>query len=101
MDGSPVQTVKNFAEGSFSDVEGDYIPAENMLMLSLADGRRIAVRPSGTEPKIKFYLFAQVNPQAGCRFSAEELLHLKTRVREGLERLWTWIQQDVRDRLAS
>ena len=27
-------------------------------MITLADNRRIAVRPSGTEPKIKYYMFA-------------------------------------------
>ena len=49
---------RNFATETFTDVEGDTIPKEKMLMIDLADGRRIAVRPSGTEPKIKFYLYA-------------------------------------------
>ena len=46
-------------------LRGRPLPAEKMLMISLADGRRAAVRPSGTEPKIKFYLFAHRTPAAG------------------------------------
>ena len=32
-----------------------YLPAENVLKYILKDGSWIAVRPSGTEPKIKIY----------------------------------------------
>jgi phosphoglucomutase len=99
MDSAAVIATRNFAGGTFVDVEGDPIPAENMLMLELADGRRVAVRPSGTEPKIKFYLFAQSRPDPGTTFSAADLLVLKIRVRESLESLWAWIQKDVETRL--
>jgi phosphoglucomutase len=101
MDDASVASIQNFAEGSFTDVEGDYIPRENMLMISLSDGRRVAVRPSGTEPKIKFYLYAQSTPETGTTFSTAQLGALKKTVRESLERLWTWIQQDVRHRLGA
>ena len=30
-------------------------PKSNVIIFTLADGSRIAIRPSGTEPKIKFY----------------------------------------------
>ena len=34
-------------------------PKDNLIILDLAeDGNYVAVRPSGTEPKVKFYLFA-------------------------------------------
>jgi phosphoglucomutase len=99
MDGSEVVAIRNFAEGSFTDVEGDKIPAENMLILSLADGRRVAVRPSGTEPKIKFYLYAQACPGNGTVFSDVELAAIKGPVIQSLERLWNWIQEDVKRRL--
>lgn len=36
------------------DIEG--LPASNVLIYELADGSRAAMRPSGTEPKIKLYL---------------------------------------------
>ena len=32
------------------------LPVTNMLQFILADGTKLSVRPSGTEPKIKFYL---------------------------------------------
>lgn len=40
--------------------------AANMLVLPMAQaGYRVAIRPSGTEPKIKFYLFANQQVPAG------------------------------------
>lgn len=38
------------------------IPASNVLKFIMDDGSWFAVRPSGTEPKIKFYYYA-VSPQ--------------------------------------
>lgn len=35
------------------------LPEANMLMYVLADGSKIIARPSGTEPKIKFYILAR------------------------------------------
>ena len=32
------------------------LPKSNVLIFYLADGSKIAARPSGTEPKIKFYI---------------------------------------------
>ena len=34
------------------------IPASNVLRFSMTDGSWFALRPSGTEPKIKFYYYA-------------------------------------------
>ena len=100
-DGGAVSGTRNFATENFIDVEGDTIPKEKMLMIDLADGRRIAVRPSGTEPKIKFYMFARRAPQAGKSFTGAELATIKGDVNASLERLWTWIQKDVAQRLAA
>jgi phosphoglucomutase len=99
MDGSEVTNIQNFAKEEFIDVEGDRIPKENMLMLELADGRRVAVRPSGTEPKIKFYLYAKSTPEGGCKFAASELAEIKPRVKASLESLWVWIQGDAKKRV--
>jgi phosphoglucomutase len=99
-DGSPVTAVRSFATEEFHDVEGDLIPKENMLMIDLQDGRRIAVRPSGTEPKIKFYMFGRDLPKAGGRFTTEQLATIKPQVKSSLEALWAWVQKDVDARLA-
>jgi phosphoglucomutase len=101
VEGVAVSGVKNFSEQIFHDVEGDKIPSEKMLMLELADGRRVAVRPSGTEPKIKFYMFAHRDPDAGGKFSTDELQTIKTQVQSSLDRLWEWLQRDADMRLAS
>jgi phosphoglucomutase len=72
-----------------------------MLMIDLADGGRIAVRPSGTEPKIKFYLYAKRSPESGQRFTTAQLEELKTAVKASLDELWAWVQQDVKTRIVT
>ena len=98
MDGAKVTGVRDFMAKTFKDVEGDVIPKEKMVVFDLADGRRVAVRPSGTEPKIKFYMFIRRDPE-GARFSAKELAAVKAGSRASLEKLWQWIQSDVKARL--
>ena len=44
---------KNTAENTFSEIK---IPKANVLIFTTEDGSKIALRPSGTEPKIKFYI---------------------------------------------
>ena len=95
LDGSPVTSTIDFATQPIIDSEGDRLPAEKMLMISLADGRRAAVRPSGTEPKIKFYLFAHRLPPPGAKFSAQELLTVKQEVVSSIDKLWSAIKEDV------
>src|SRR5262245_17174153 len=95
--GLRVANIRNFATDPIRDVEGDLIPKTKMLMFALEDGTRIAVRPSGTEPKIKYYLFAHRRPEKG-KFL--ELNQIKTEVKEKLDRLWDWLQTDAQSRLA-
>ena len=96
--GSKVANIRNFETDEIKDVEGDQIPKEKMLMFELQDGTRIAVRPSGTEPKIKYYLFAQRRPESG-KFNSAELNQIKTEGKEKLDRLWEWLQRDAQSRL--
>ncbi len=97
MLGSRVAAVKDFEKEKFHDVEGDIIPKEKMLIFELEDRTRIAVRASGTEPKIKYYLFAQRRPADG-KLSATELARAKSKVGQRLELLWKWLQQDAQKR---
>lgn len=97
--GAAVTSTKNFSRDKFHDVEGQAIPAEKMLIFELADGGKVAVRGSGTEPKIKYYLFARRNPEEGKTFSTEELTAIKAEVAGALDAVWESLQRDADDRL--
>jgi len=96
--GSKVIGIKNFERDMVEDVEGDLVPKEKMSIFELEDGTRIAVRPSGTEPKIKYYLFAQRRTE-NRKVDPAELIRIKAQVEERLDRLWDWLQQDAESRL--
>ncbi|MCP5536850.1 MAG: phospho-sugar mutase [Akkermansiaceae bacterium] len=93
IDGTPVSRVRDFSKDDFEDVEGDAIPKEGMLIIELVDGRSCAVRPSGTEPKIKYYLFGKDEPSADLQTS-------KDKVAAGLEALWVALEADAQARMA-
>jgi len=94
-----VVNFKNFDTDEIRDVEGDLIPKTKMLMLELEDGTRIAVRPSGTEPKIKYYLFARRRPKSE-KFTDADLDRIKAEVEKHLEDLWKWLRTGAESRLA-
>lgn len=60
--GSPVAILKDFKEQTKLSVKTgeksvmDDIPQSNVLIFYTEDGTKVCVRPSGTEPKIKFYV---------------------------------------------
>jgi phosphoglucomutase len=101
IDGAAVSSTTNFATETIHDAEGDRIPPEAMLMITLADNRRIAVRPSGTEPKIKYYMFAAEPLSGGKTVSSSELESTKTRVNASLDRLWNEVKADAAARAAA
>ena len=99
IDGAKVTGIQNFATDVIHDVEGDRIPAEAMLMITLADRRRVAVRPSGTEPKIKYYMFAAKTPESGHVFALAEVASVRESVTASLASLWTALEADAKVRL--
>jgi phosphoglucomutase len=100
MLGAKLIQVKNFETDTYRDIEGDEIPKEKMLIFEFGDHTRIAVRASGTEPKIKYYLFAQRRPD-GAKFTATELAEIKREVSEHLRRVWDWLREDASVRAAA
>jgi phosphoglucomutase len=94
INGVAVLQAQDFSSGTIRDSEGDLLPSEKMTIFTLADGCRIAVRPSGTEPKIKFYLFGK---RVGLTRPA--LTEAKNELRESLNRLWEWLQADANTRV--
>ena len=93
MDGAAVAGLRDFSAGTMVDAEGDPIPAEKMLFIDLVDGRSFAVRPSGTEPKIKYYLFAHSAPSA-------DLATAKETVEASINALWAAVEADAQARMA-
>jgi phosphoglucomutase len=91
VDDSEVIRFRDFSAQDIFDQEGDLLPKEKMLFFDLADGRSFAVRPSGTEPKIKFYLFGKSD-------AGDDLAQTKTEVAENLASLWRWIEADAMGR---
>jgi len=60
---------KNIITGEDSVI---YIPKSNVLIYHTEDGSRIALRPSGTEPKIKFYISVNAPLNSTSEFSNVE-----------------------------
>ncbi|MGI9546445.1 MAG: phospho-sugar mutase, partial [Flavobacteriaceae bacterium] len=61
IDSSPVIRIDDYNSSTSTDpgngtVTPIDIPKSNVLIYTTEDGTRIAARPSGTEPKIKFYM---------------------------------------------
>ena len=67
--GSKVTLVKDYGVLKTYDAEGNEAPLDmpctsNVLQWFTEDGTKISVRPSGTEPKIKFY--CEIHGEMGC-----------------------------------
>lgn len=97
--GAKVISVLNYDTQDIHDSEGELIPKEAMITFETEGGWKVTVRPSGTEPKIKYYLYASEKPASGT-FSGEELAATKQRVAAGLENLWQWLKADAEGRAA-
>lgn len=69
--GFQVTAVADFKAGVIKDAatgetQPTGLPKENMVMLTLGEKGRIILRPSGTEPKIKFYYTAVADSMANA-----------------------------------
>lgn len=58
-------TGKNLQSGNVWDIE---LPKSNVLQFILEDGSKISARPSGTEPKIKFYFSVKTQLESVDKF---------------------------------
>lgn len=96
--GSRVTGITDFEKQTIRDVEGDIVPKQKMSIFELEDRTRIAVRGSGTEPKIKYYIFAQRRPDGG-KFTPAQLSRIKSEVGERLAAVWAFIEKDAHARL--
>jgi len=66
-----LQQGTNLADGSTFKID---LPKSNVLQFILGDGTQISARPSGTEPKIKFYFSVHTPLNNASAFDATEKL---------------------------
>jgi len=93
VDGSKVVRVTDYERDEVLDAEGERMPPEEFLVIDLADGRRVAVRASGTEPKAKFYAFTRAEVA-----DADDLAAARDRARKSALSLRAWLEADARRR---
>jgi phosphoglucomutase len=91
-----VTAMQDYGRETIYDGDGEPIPKQDLYVVSLSNGYRYAARGSGTEPKMKFYLFA--SETAG---DAPALPALKAKVRADLDRLRSLVEVDARQRAES
>ena len=75
------------------DIDGKRIPSQDFYFLELDNGYSFAVRGSGTEPKIKFYLFGRSDVA-----DAEQLAPVKLATADAMQQLAQLIEADARER---
>ena len=90
---SKVDRFTDFGRETVTDPDGKEIPKQDLYFVELEDGYRYAVRGSGTEPKIKFYLFGN-----DAVADASLLEETKTKTRDRLEALKAAILDDAKVR---
>lgn len=91
-----VSRFEDFGRQDIRDADGELIPKQDLYFVTLANGYSFAARGSGTEPKMKFYLFG--NERVG---SATELASVKARVKATLDSLSGLIEADAKRRAES
>ncbi len=79
INGSDVIELLDYKTGKAKDLRTDKtaditLPSSNVLQFKLADGSKISARPSGTEPKIKFYF--SVNAPLKSKDDFDKVNHL-------------------------
>ena len=87
IDGSPVIELLDYEKGTGKNLATDEswiinLPKSNVLQFILADKTKISARPSGTEPKIKFYF--SVNAKLG---SPGEFDDMQDHLRDKIQRI--------------
>lgn len=87
-----VTNIKDFSKEGHEDEENEELAQENFLLISLENGFRVALRPSGTEPKIKFYIFGESEPKPS------NLEETKQKVIDAVNNLGTFLVEDAEKR---
>ena len=92
-DGSPPCQVEDFGAEDHWDADGELLPREEFLRFSFPGEARLAIRCSGTEPKMKFYLFHRTEAQ-------DDLRALEKQAETLLSSWWQTLDTEVGRRLS-
>ncbi len=85
LGGSVVTELRDFQERTITDLSSGVkspitLPSSNVLQFILEDGSKISARPSGTEPKIKFY-FSLKEPFLGVANYSAQVKKMEARIK--------------------
>lgn len=69
IDDYDLSVSKNMVTGEETKID---VPKSNVLIYTTEDGSQIALRPSGTEPKIKFYISVNTKLESASKFKETE-----------------------------
>jgi phosphoglucomutase len=83
----------DFGKDEIIDADGEKIPPQDFYFLELSNGYSFAVRGSGTEPKIKFYVFGRSDVM-----DPEELTQVKQDAAVVMQAMLQAIEADARER---
>ncbi|MDB4385497.1 phospho-sugar mutase [Opitutaceae bacterium] len=91
--GVAVSEFLDFGVQDIRDADDELIPKQDLYVVSLENGYSFAARGSGTEPKMKFYVFANAPVPEGA-----DLAGVKSAVAGELERIKSAIEADAKVR---
>ena len=83
----------DFGKDEIIDADGQKIPPQDFYFLELSNGYSFAVRGSGTEPKIKFYVFGRSDV-----LDPEDLVKVKGEAAAVMQTMLAAIEADARVR---
>lgn len=88
-----VSGFKDFGKEEIVDIDGKKIPPQDFYFLELNNGYSFAVRGSGTEPKIKFYVFGRSEVS-----EPEALPQVKEEAAQVMREVLEAVEADARER---
>jgi len=93
IDGHKIIDHKDFSKSGLKDEDGDNLPLEQFHVFTLENNYSVSVRASGTEPKIKFYVFGNEKIH-----NIGQLKQIKNTVSEELIKISEYLENDARTR---
>ena len=91
--GIKVSSTKDFQEKGYLDEDEDPLVEQNFIFITLENDFNVAIRPSGTEPKIKYYLFGS------GEVSPTNLQDSKDSINNMLTTIGDWLVENAHERV--